>query len=177
MKVLQSNSEKLLVIDRAETRWLLGLTLIVFGLAVAIIPNWLSAQSTDWQLSLPTVLTGVLFFLPGIWMLITTKVVICEIDKSSGLIRIKQFTLKGRESAYFYISQIMNIELKEIASIYYYIYKVNFIMNGYKRISLTYHPSNDRAEMEVLGIQVARFLNVNTQFSKSYEPLNFIPPM
>jgi hypothetical protein len=178
MKVLQLDSERLLITDRAETRWLLGISFVVLGCITILVPVLyrIPVHSTDWQRTLSTVLAGILFCFLGSSILATTEVVVCKIDKALGMIGIKRFTVKGCRSEHLDINQVVTIELKEMASTYYYVYKVNFVINGARRIALTCHSTSDRAEMKALSAQVSHFLNINTLFSGSDDALISIPP-
>lgn len=175
MKISEIGSDKLIFVDRAEARWLLGAFLIVIGISAVTFQNFLSTQNVELKTLISIVLVGIFFFLLGILILITTRIIICEIDKSIGLMRIKNLSLKGKNTSNIYISQIKDIEVKELTSIHYYVYKINFVVGSHKRVSLTFHPSSDRTEIELLGTRVARFLNKRITFSGAHDPLYLLP--
>ena len=176
MKILQLTPERILIIERAETRWIVAIICFIWGLFIAIVPHLLSTQNMTLQATLPAVSVGVLFIFLSIYILTTTKAVRCEIDKSVGQIRIDKFAFVGVKTDRFDISQVTSIELKESTGISYYIYKINFILNDYRRVTLTHHPSSERTEMQSLSNRVASFLNIRSQFSETREPLNFVHP-
>ena len=176
MKIVRLGSEKLHVTDNDKTRTLLCLILLIIGISIIVIPLYTFYQNRTFHLISPSVLIGLFFLLLGLYGLVSKEASDCSIDRDTGLINITYSSPIRSETLDFSVSQVSSIELKEITSLYYYVYRINFILNDRKSIPLTIYSNRERKTMKTLSDRIAEFLNVETQFSESKEPFYAFPP-
>jgi hypothetical protein len=176
MKVIQLSSEKLYVKDDDKLRNSLFTALIFLGISLIFFHLYTSYKDGSFQLISSSVLIGFVLFLLGSYGFISKETSDCSIDKSAGVVRVEYRSPIKSKKLDFEISQVISIELEEIASIYYYIYRVNFILSDRKSIPLTVYSTREKGMMRKLTNRVAEFLGIETRFSRSDEPLSPIPP-
>jgi hypothetical protein len=176
VKIVQIDSDKLHVTDDDKARGLLFLFLAIIGILIMAIPIYVSYQDGAFQLIFSSILIGLTLLLTGLYGLISREVSNCYIDRATGIINITITSPIRSRALDFEVSQVSSIELKEITSIYYHVYVINFLLNNRKSIPLTIYSNKERSVMKTLSDRVAEFINVEIKFSRSQEPLIPIIP-
>jgi len=176
MKLFQFDEYKVRIIDNDTARFYLSAVTLLITLIALTASTYITIKNNDIQWMLVSIPFLAIFLVLGIYGILSQQSIVCDIDKSMDSIQIKSKKLGRENISYLAVHQVLGIGLKEVASTYYYTYKVGFIVYENKYVPLSVYSYVDQNRIIKLSHEVAEFLAVEVIALRDDSPIASMPP-